>query len=470
MKNQLIKKGLALLLLISLSLSLTACGGENVSTEPSASGAAGSSAVPPETMIRPTEPDILPTEPAVPASQPDGPAIIGKAEAADLMEDFTAETVPGRKIDEAFRLNLLRFSAEIFREVYDRDAGNKTTLVSPLSILNALAMTANGAREETLKEMEAVLAGADLTLDDLNAYLHTYLNALPSSENASFAFANSIWFRDTAAFTVERDFLQKNVNYYSAGIYKAPFDETTVRDINQWVETNTHGMIPKILDSLSAEDMMMLINALVFEAKWASPFPNHVIQEELFTCLDGTQIPVFQMYGTEHCFLSDDTCTGFMKDYKEGYRFVALLPNEGVDLDSFIASLSAEKLNGLLTKQQGIKTYIKLPKFSYDFSQALNEALEALGMERAFSGAAQFEGISRDLPLAIAGVVHMTHIDVDNEGTRAAAVTAVTMAATAMPGPEETREVWLDRPFVYMIIDSVNNLPIFIGSVTEPGE
>ena len=467
MMNRLIKKGLALLLLISLCLSLAACGGENVSAEPSR--AAADPTAPPETPVKPTETLVRPTEPAVPATKPDGPAIIGKAEAADLMENFTAEAVPSRKIDETFRMDLLRFSAEIFREVYVRDAGNKTTLVSPLSILNALAMTANGAREETLKEMEAVLAGADMTLDDLNAYLHTYLNALPSSQNASFAFANSIWFRDTAGFTVERDFLQKNVNYYNAGVYKAPFDGTTVRDINQWVDTNTHGMIPKILDSLSDEDMMMLINALVFEAKWASPFPDHVIQEELFTCLDGTQIPVFQMYGTEHCFLSDDTCTGFMKDYKEGYRFVALLPNEGVDLDSFIASLSAEKLNGLLTKQQGIKTYIKLPKFSYDFSQSLNDALKALGMERAF-GAAQFEGISRDLPLVIAGVVHVTHIDVDNEGTRAAAVTAVTMAATAMPGPEETREVWLDRPFVYMIIDSVNNLPIFIGSVTEPGE
>ena len=470
MKNSMIQRAAALMLVSSLLLSLAACG----SSQPAATDVPGTSSETTAPAVQPTdspEPATQGIDPTAPSVQPFNPGIIGKAQAADLMESFTAESVPERAADEAFRENMLRFTAEIFNQIYSRDTKDKTTLISPLSILTALAMTANGARQETLAEMQRVLCGTGMTLEDLNAYLHTYLNALPSSEKASFAFANSIWFKDMEGFTVERDFLQKNVNYYGAGIFKAPFDQNTVRDINQWVAANTHDMIPSLLDRLEEDARMVLINALVFEAKWDIPFDSeNSIHPGIFTGLSGQTKIVDLMYAQERIYLSDKTCQGFMKSYAGGnYRFVALLPNEGVDFNEFVLSLNAEKLSGLLNPQYG-KVNIRMPKFSYDYDQSLVEMLEALGMKQAFTDAAQFEGIgnSRNRGLKISDVLHKTHIDVDNEGTKAAAVTAVLVSeTTAISRPEEIHQVYLDRPFVYMIIDTANNLPLFIGTVTE---
>ena len=394
------------------------------------------------------------------------------AHAADLMEDFTPGKVSTLEPDENFRMNYLTFGIRLLQKLYAGQEENKTLLISPLSVMAALTMTALGAEGETLAEMEALLGSGLLPIGDLTSMLCSYLHALPSEENAFFASANSIWFKDSPDFSVKKSFLQKNVDYFGAGIYKAAFDETTLRDINQWVAVKTHDMIPSILDRLSPEDRMVLINALVFEAKWAVPFSDEsALQKEDFTCLDGTKTSVMQMYGSEKLYLSDDTCTGFMKPYMGGrYRFVALLPNEDLNLTDFVASLDAAKIRDLLQNPESIKTYIKLPQFSFDFGASLVDTLADLGMKRAFTVMAQFDGIGRDSsgPLVIGDVLHKTHIDVDSDGTRAAAVTAVLIKAeSAIQEPEQTRQVWLDRPFVYMIVDTENLLPVFIGTVSE---
>ena len=129
-------------------------------------------------------------------------------------------------------------------------------------------MTANGAANETLSQMEEVL-GKDIPLEELNEYLYYYVNNLPSEEKSKLNIANSIWFRDDEdRLTVEKDFLQKNADYYNAAIYKSPFDDQTLQDINYWVKTNTDGMIDKILEKIDDDSIMYLINAIVFDAEW----------------------------------------------------------------------------------------------------------------------------------------------------------------------------------------------------------
>ena len=395
-----------------------------------------------------------------------GAAVPGpkKVQAADLLEAFTARPVEDKAADDAFTAAAFDWAAKLFSRTYAGEEENKTLLVSPLSVLIALSMTANGARGETLREMEQALGG--LGIDDLNAYLHTYLMSLPSSELAKFAFANAIWFKDDPDFLVEDEFLQKVVDYYDAAVRKAPFDDTTVQEINQWVALHTDDMIEKLLEELKDGDRMVLVNALVFDAKWQVPFLEGECREDVFTGLDGRKGTATFMSQEIHSYIESDEAIGFTKSYKDDtYRFVALLPKDEEGFEDFVKGLTGEKLAALLNSENGDRTIIRMPKFSYDYDTSLVSVLEAMGMKKAFTDRADFSGISTSEALCIGDVLHKTHIDLDSEGTRAAAVTAVMVfSATAVMQPP--RHVTLDRPFVYMIVDSATNLPVFMGTVT----
>lgn len=401
-------------------------------------------------------------------TNPAGPV---KVQAADLLENFKAQIVPEKEADQAFIKASFKLAASLLNQVYAGEKEQKKTLLlSPLSVATALAMTANGAGGETLKQMENLL-GSGISLGDYNAYLHTYLNRLSKAKGAEFSFANSIWFRDQADFVVEEAFLQQNVNYYDASIRKAAFDLETVRDINQWVALKTHNMIPSLLDSLDDLDRMILINALVFEAKWEDPFEEGYKHKADFTNLAGKQQEVDYMNCTLYQYLEDESCTGFMKLYEGGeYGFVALLPKNEKNFEGFVTGLSGTQLEQLMGNIQECMTHISMPAFSYDYDASLVDVLRALGMTEAFvSNQADFSGISKSIPLYISDVIHKTHIDVDSEGTKAAAVTAIEMkAGSAMP-VQEPKVVTLDRPFVYMIVDVNTGLPVFIGTVTDLG-
>ena len=434
-------KALSLICVFALLLSLAACGAEEAGAE-SGNGSAPAG----------TAEAGLPIPPG------------GKVQAADLLENFTAQPVETKEADEAFSAALLRLGSLLLQKAREEKPG-ENLLLSPLSVLTALTMTANGATGQTLAEMEQVLGG-DLKLADLNAYQAAWYQNLAASDDLTLRFANAIWFKEDPELIVKDSFLQTNVDHFSAAIRKAPFNQETLRDINQWADLNTNHMIPEILEKLSPDDVMVLLNALCLEAKWATPFDENGINHAgSFTAENGTVRTLDQMRGSVQQYLSDKTCTGFRKDYTGGYSFVALLPNEDVSLPDFIASLSAEKLSGLFKGQENTSVSIGLPKFSYDYKTDLAEALIALGMPTAFAGA-DFSGISESVPLSIGKVIHKTHIDVDSEGTRAAAVTAVTIRKNAAPINPDQKEVVLDRPFVYLILDQ-NNIPLFIGAVTD---
>ena len=438
------RKIILFILAAALLLSLAACGQNPMTQTITANPSAGNTQAPTQALIP-------------------GPK---KAQAADLLENFTAQPVEEKKADEDFIQVGYVWAANIFQKIYQEEKENKTLLVSPLSILSALAMTAGGAEDNTLKEMETLLGSGTLSLEDLNAYLHTYLNSLPSSEKAKLSFANGIWFKDVENFVVEDAFLQKNVNYYDAAIRKAPFDDSTLQEINQWVDLNTDHMIPELLKTLPETTLMILINALAFDAKWEAPFDRAEAISGPFINLAGDEDQAEYMYGEEYLYLEDESTTGFMKPYQgDSYRFVALLPKDEKGFESWIDGISGENLQALLAGGSREKTYIALPKFSYDYSASLKEVLYKLGIQDAFGSEANFRGISKETPLCISNIIHKTHIDLDSDGTRAAAVTAVMVdGATAIEEPP--KEVYLTRPFVYMIIDTATNLPIFMGTVT----
>lgn len=391
-----------------------------------------------------------------------------KVQATDLMEGVQANTVTGKAADDAFAQSQMRLAVELFQSSV-LESKDENVLISPLSIQLALAMTANGADGNTKAEMEALLGG-EISLEDLNEYLYSYVNNLPSAEKYKLQIANSIWFRDDEGrLQVEKDFLQKNADYYGAQAYKAAFDDQTLKDINNWIKDHTDGMIDSILDQIDEDAVMYLINALVFDAEWQHVYDKSDVYKGKFTNINGTEKQVDMMHSEETVYLQDENAIGFMKPYSGSkYNFAVLLPNEGIDIYEYIAGLTGEELMETLSTPQLGMVMATLPKFSYEYELTMNDVLKELGMPSAFSGdTADFSKMSHSSRgnIYIGDVLHKTFISVDELGTKAGAVTKVQMNDESAPMSEWV--VTLNRPFVYMIIDNETKLPIFIGTVMD---
>lgn len=382
--------------------------------------------------------------------------------AMDLMEGIEGREVEGNNDLSSKSVTMTDFALRLMKESSE---DGKNTLVSPLSVLCALAMTMNGAKGETLKEMEKTIG---MTSEELNKYILSYTKHLTQSEKCKLSLANSIWFRDDKSFAPSRDFLQINADYYGADIYKAPFMSETLRDINGWVKKKTDGMIPEILNEISADAVMYLINALCFDAKWEEQYAAFEVEGGTFTTENNEKQQVEFMYGTDSRYIEDENAVGFIK-YYEGrkFAFAALLPNEGVSVSEYLYSLDANKLSSLLSNSGFAAVRTAIPKFETEYSAEMSKVLSTMGITQAFDpGKADFSGLgsSSEGNIFIGSVIHKTFITVNEVGTKAGAATSVEMKIESAPGGEQ-KTVYLDRPFVYMLIDCETNIPFFIGTL-----
>ena len=390
----------------------------------------------------------------------------GGIQSTNLMDEVEKKEVSILAETSDYNEAATDFAVRLFQSSLEID---KNTLISPLSVMSALAMTANGADGETLAQMENVLG---FSTEDLNRYLHTYIEQLPEEESYKLSLANSIWVVEDENFSVEEDFLQVNADYYGAEIYKTPFDDSTVKDINNWVNENTDKMIPKILDQIPDEAVMYLVNALAFEAEWQRTYQEHQVRDAEFTLENGTVQNVELMYSEEDYYLEDEHATGFLKYYAQGkYAFAALLPEEGMKVEDYVKELTGERLHIILSNPIETSVTAAIPKFETAYDVEMSKILSEMGMSDAFSDElADFSrlGTSEDGNIFINRVLHKTFISVAEKGTKAGAVTVVEMVTeSAMEMPEEPKEVILDRPFVYMLIDCENHVPFFIGTLMD---
>lgn len=385
-------------------------------------------------------------------------------QSADLMENITAHAADGTAPDAEFRRAQMQFTMQLCSQVMTARKG-ENTMLSPYSVMQALGMTANGAAGETQTQMLSVLAG-QMSAEQLNNYLCAWRKAQGDSENSHLETANAIWMRDTPALNVHEPFLQTNADYYDAAAHKAAFDQDTVREINSWVSDRTEKMIPKLLDSISGDAMLYLVNAAAFEAKWISPYSRETVQKDWFFPQDGGKQSVQMMHSTEYVYLQGGGAVGFEKPYEGNYLFAAILPPEGTSPAEWLVQQSADSVLAMLDSAESADVYAAMPKFSYDTDSELSGVLKAMGMELAFSDDADFTAMADiDARLAISRVIHKTHIEVDTDGTKAAAATAVEMRCQGAMEPQDYYTVDLNRPFLYMILDTETNLPVFIGSV-----
>ena len=357
----------------------------------------------------------------------------------DLMENISTDSV-STQTDSTVEDSraITDFTVRLFKQ---SAVEGESILLSPLSVLNALGMTANGAGGNTLMQMENTFG-------------------MPTKNV------------NTTRFTVEPQFLQTNADYYGAGIFKAAFDEGTLKDMNGWVNNHTDGMIEKMVDKISADSVMYLVNAIAFDAEWQNIYEKNQVRDGVFTLEDGTTKNIELMYSKESDYLEDENATGFIKYYMDRkYAFAALLPNEGVSVADYISTLTGDGLSALLSIPEDVQVNAAIPKFESEYDAEMSGILVGMGMTDAFDPtAADFSGIgdSVDGNIYISRVLHKTYIAVDEQGTKAGASTAVEMKSEGSAiEPKDYKTVYLDRPFLYMLIDCNTNTPIFIGTMMD---
>lgn len=354
------------------------------------------------------------------------------------------------------------FGSKLFQNTWEKD---KNIMVSPVSVFNALAMTANGANGETLSQFEKVFG---IPLEKCNSYMKSYNESLPSGDKYKLNVANSIWVKNS--FNIKEDFLQKNKEIFRAEVYQTEFDNNALEKINGWVKQKTDGMIPEIIDKVDNEIQMCLINALAFDAEWKKVYSEDEVKEDIFTKENGETSNVQYMYSEENTYIEDKNTTGFVKYYKDNkYAFVALLPKKSTNMENYIKTLDGKKLKKLIDNRKDTVVKASIPKFKSEYFASLKQMLQTMGLTDAFDeNIADFTGMGlseNNLSLYIDDVLHKTFIEVDERGTKAGAATAVIMKECGAVMNEEIKTVYLDRPFVYMIVDCDSWLPAFLGVV-----
>ncbi len=358
-------------------------------------------------------------------------------------------------------------SVKLLRYAAGMAGVDQNVLISPDSILTAMAMAENGAAGRTLSEIEAAFGG--ISAGRLTRFLTNMHRRLQGSDKITYRPANSLWFNKSRV-KLKKAYVNKMTEDFRAEVYGDPFTPDTVGKINAWVNEKTFGKIPSIIQRLDPDDVLLLINAVYFKGGWTEPFTWSTRKN--FTKAGGGVQKAEMMSGEEHAYVQIDGAKGFVKDYIGGQTaFMALLPPKGTSVAQFLKGITGEDLiNGYKNRMtSGILVDIRVPEFSYDFELSLVKPLKKLGIRRAFqTTGSNFSRISKT-SLSIDDVIHKTHIELNKEGTEAAAATVVAARENAaFPAPDVIRKkVYLNRPFVYAILDTRTAVPLFLGIVNS---
>lgn len=371
----------------------------------------------------------------------------------------------------ALGLDLLR------RATAEPSAGN--VMVSPLSVELALAMTRAGARGTTRTEMDRVLradrAGdLDAGLNAIEQHLATLSREMRRADGSKATIAlrtaNALWGQEGTRF--EDDFLDTLARFYGAGMrvvdYKTDASGAR-REINAWVSDQTEKKIPDLIPEGVLDELtrLVLTNAIYLKAPWEEPFEASATTPQRFTRLDGSTVDAPTMKQTiETSYARLDGFEVVALPYAgDTLRMVVVVPATG-RFRSVESTLDGAAVAAAFDALKPTTVNLSFPKFTFRTQLMLGTTLRELGMATAFSNAADFSGMTTEERLAISEVIHESFVAVDEKGTEAAAATAVVMRATAAPAEPVTLKV--DRPFLFLIVDTQNRTPLFLGRVVDP--
>jgi len=392
-----------------------------------------------------------------PEDEPINPIEVQQPPKKSVVEALSPKNVP--KAHNAFGINVFKALSE--------DNTKKSVFISPTSIAIALSMVYNGAANETKNDMQAVLQIHNIDIETLNKETLGLSNELNNADpNVTLNIANSIWTNHN--YSVKQNFIDTLQKYYTAKVANVNFsDENTNRTINVWASDNTNGKIPKVVsDPLPPSTIMMLINAVYFKGDWTHQFEKEMTEVKDFITTKGTTIKHPLMFQDRRMkYLETDDFQSVELPYGKNERLSmhVFLPK---NLNEFLNTLSNKAFSQWMTQYKNKLGTLYLPRFKSDYSVGLIPALSALGMSSAFSGSADFSGIANNLH--ITNVFHKTYIDVNEEGTEAAAITGIMMGTTSVPPPEDRFVMEVNRPFFFAIRDNETEAILFMGVINDP--
>ena len=358
-----------------------------------------------------------------------------------------------------------KFAFDIFRKISNEE-NEENFMISPVSLSLALGMTYNGAEDETKTAFENTLNYTAFDSDEINALNKEIISNLANSSSGSlFEIANSIWIKNS--FPVKEDFINTNKNYYNAEVEKLDFsDANSVNIINNWVSDKTHQKIPEIIDGISNESVMFLINALYFKSDWKYTFKEENTIELPFYGENNTENVKTMHLTADLSFYENEVFTSVKLPYKnDKYSMTVFLPSENKEISNIVDALTNENWLNWNNSYSTEEVALALPKFKFSYKKQLKTPLSDLGLAVAFSNSANFSGIS-NTPLFISFVLQKTFIEVDEKGTESAAVTVVGIETTSTGSSNKI--VTLNKPFLFTITEKETGSICFIGKVGMP--
>ena len=357
--------------------------------------------------------------------------------------------------DNEFAFDLLKKTIAGFNQ--------SNIFVSPLSVSIALGMAWNGANGQTKTEMETALKMSGMTVADINDYYKLMQTTLPTIDaTIKLSIANSLWYRK--GFPFQSDFLKINIDYFNAYVRELDFAQVWAKDtINNWCSKKTNKLIPTIVDNISSNMQMYLINAVYFKGIWRQKFETKNTIEANFTNELGNVVKVNMMSQTDTFPFAKDNYAKYldMPYGNKAFSMTVVLPNEGKTIKDILGFLTPTNWNNTLSTMTKGEVIVKMPRFRVENKFKLNDVLKSMGMNMAFFETADFSNISTQ-PLMISEVLHKTYVIVNEEGTEAAAVTSVGMMDTSMP---VINEFVVNKSFLYVIREKSTGVILFIGKM-----
>lgn len=357
-----------------------------------------------------------------------------------------------------------------FFQAINNDNPDKNIFISPLSVSVALGMASNGAAGDTRDSILKVLDLAGLSLEDVNQAYRVLIDHLTTLDsNVAMEIANSNWLRQGIDF--KEQFVKLNRDYFDAEVRSVDFlDPATLDAINNWVSEKTHGKIETILDYIDPLTILILINAVYFKGTWTYEFDPEYTEDLPFYPADGSMIQTATMsQRAEFLYYQSDAFQSVDLPYgDEKFSMTIFLPSPSSSVDEFIGNFTRINFEAWLEEYHRDTVNLYLPKFELELKYKLNDVLTALGMGIAFiPSMTGFANIVEGIELYISQVIHKTYVKVDEEGTEAAAVTAIVFETTGID-PDPEIYMCIDRPFVFVIRDNTTDAILFMGKILNP--